>query len=120
MPPNPDKQFRRAALLFAGGPAPAANAVISACAASFLRNGIGVLGIKYGYSKLAEYTPEKPLVVGRDYLDLDLRVLRRTRNSQGIIIGTARTNPGKSVSSPAHLDDPERSAPLRRVYEGLC
>src|SRR6188508_2188719 len=120
MPPNPDKQFRRAALLFAGGPAPAANAVISACAASFLRNGIGVLGIKYGYSRLAEYSPEKPLIAGRDYIDLDLRVLRRTRNSQGIIIGTARTNPGKNVSSAEHFSDPERVAPLQRVYDGLC
>ena len=44
-------------MLFAGGPAPAANAVISACAASFVRNGIGVLGIKYGYSRLVEYAP---------------------------------------------------------------
>jgi 6-phosphofructokinase 1 len=46
--------------------------------------------------------------------------LRRTRNSQGILIGTARSNPGKSISEPAHLDDPELSAPLRRVYEALC
>ena len=120
IPSNPDRKFRRVAILFAGGPAPAANAVISTCAASFVRNGIGVLGIKYGYSRLAEYSPEQPLEVGRDYIELDLSALRRTRNSQGILIGTARTNPGKDVSSPAHLDDPERSAPLRRVYEGLC
>jgi 6-phosphofructokinase 1 len=108
------------AILFAGGPAPAANAVISTCAASFLRNGTGVLGIKHGYSRLAEYSPERPLQQGRDYIDIDLGVLRRTRNTQGILIGTARTNPGKNVSSPSHLDDPERSAPLRRVYEALC
>ena len=120
MPSNPERKFRRVAILFAGGPAPAANAVISTCAASFVRNGIGVLGIKYGYSSLSEYSPERPLVAGRDYIDIDLGVLRRTRNSQGILIGTARTNPGKNVSSPAHLDDPERSAPLRRVYDGLC
>ena len=107
-------------MLFAGGPAPAANAVISTCAASFVRNGVGVLGIKYGYSRLVEYSPERPLEAGRDYIEIDHNVLRRTRNSQGILIGTARTNPGKDVSSPAHLDDPERSAPLRRVYEGLC
>src|SRR5688572_78266 len=111
-PPNSDRKFRRVALLFAGGPAPAANAVISACAASFVRNEISVVGIKYGYSALVEYSPERPLVVGRDYIELDLSVLRRTRNSQGILIGTARTNPGKDVSSPDHLDDPERSAPL--------
>ncbi len=32
--------IRRVGILFAGGPAPAANAVISTAAASFLRNGI--------------------------------------------------------------------------------
>ena len=120
IPSNPDRKFRRAAILFAGGPAPAANAVISTCAASFVRNGIGVVGIKHGYSRLAEYSPEQPLEKGRDYIDLDLSALRRTRNSQGILIGTARTNPVKNVSSPSHLDDPERTAPLRRVYDGLC
>src|SRR6185503_4008537 len=119
-PSNPDRKFRRVALLFAGGPAPAANAVISTCAASFVRNGIGVLGIKYGYSRLADYSLERPLLSGRDYIVIDHNVLRRTRNSQGILIGTARTNPGKDVSSPLHLDDPDRVAPLRRVYEGLC
>ena len=119
-PPNLNSQIRKVAILFAGGPAPAANAVISTCSAAFLRNGIGVLGIKHGYSSLADYSPERPLQAGRDYINIDLRVLRRTRNSQGILIGTARTNPGKDVSSPAHLDDPERSAPLRRVYDGLC
>ena len=36
----------------------------------------------------------------------------RTRNSQGILIGTARTNPGKEISHPSHLDDP-RPAPSR-------
>ena len=120
IPSNPDRKFRRVAILFAGGPAPAANAVISTCAASFVRNGIGVIGIKHGYSALAEYSPDRPLEVGRDYIELDLGALRRTRNSQGILIGTARTNPGKNVSSPAHLKDAERTAPLRCVYEGLC
>jgi 6-phosphofructokinase 1 len=120
IPSNPNRKFRRVAILFAGGPAPAANAVISTCAASFVRNGIGVVGIKHGYSRLAEYSPEQPMELGRDYINLDLGALRRTRNSQGILIGTARTNPGKDVSNPAHLDDPQRTAPLRRVYEGLC
>jgi 6-phosphofructokinase 1 len=35
------------------------------------------------------------------------------------MLGTARTNPGKQVSSPAHLDDPDRVRQLRNVYEGL-
>jgi len=46
-------------------------------------------------------------------------VLRRTRNSQGIMIGTARTNPGKDISEPAHLKDPKRTAQLKTVYDAL-
>lgn len=116
----PQHNFRRVAILFAGGPAPAANAVISTCAASFLHVGVEVLGLLNGYSRLIDFQPEKPLQAGKDYMVLDQRALKRTRNSQGILIGTARTNPGKKVEHPSHLTDPERSAPLRRVYEALC
>src|SRR6266404_1716060 len=80
--------FHRAAILFAGGPAPAANAVISTAAVSFLRNGIEVVGMLNGYSHLVEYSPEHPLVAGRDYVMVDHKLLKRTRNSQGILIGT--------------------------------
>jgi ATP-dependent phosphofructokinase / diphosphate-dependent phosphofructokinase len=113
--------FKRVALLFAGGPAPAANAVISAAATSFLRGGSAVVGIKHGYSNLADYDPAKgPLVEGKHYILINHPILKRTRNSQGILIGTARTNPGKEISAPEHLQDPVRSAPLRRTYEALC
>ena len=111
---------RRVAILFSGGPAPAANAVISTAASSFLKNGFQVVGILNGYSNLQQYTPERPLQVGRDYIILDSEILRRTRNSRGVILGTARDNPGKLVSHPSHLDEPERVAPLKRVYEALC
>ena len=40
------------AIVFAGGPAPAANAVISAAADSFMRNNVDVVGIMNGYSQL--------------------------------------------------------------------
>ncbi|MGD9721541.1 MAG: 6-phosphofructokinase [Pirellulales bacterium] len=118
-PPKVDTHFRRVAILFAGGPAPAANAVISTAAISFLRNDIEVVGILNGYSRLADFSPDKPLVLDRDFIMLTGRVMRRTRNSQGILIGTARTNPGRDVSQPAHLDDPARVAPLRQVYDAL-
>ena len=36
------------------------------------------------------------------------------------MIGTARANPGKKVSSPDHLSDPERCAPLQQTYDALC
>jgi 6-phosphofructokinase 1 len=114
-----DSSIHRVAILFAGGPAPAANAVISTAAVSFLRNNIEVYGILNGYSHLMEFAADHPMVEGRDYIRIDHTVLKRTRNSQGILIGTARTNPGKLVSSPAHLKDAERSAPLKTVYDAL-
>jgi 6-phosphofructokinase 1 len=113
------RHFERVAILFAGGPAPAANAVISTAATAFLRHNIEVVGVLHGYSHLVEYAPERPLVEGRDYVMVNHRMLGRTRNSQGILIGTARTNPGKEVSHPTHLDDPARVKPLKTVYEAL-
>ncbi len=119
-PPKPHTHLKRVAILFAGGPAPAANAVISTAAVSFLRNDIEVVGIKHGYSSLIGYSPERPLWEDDDYVLLDHQRLRRSRNSQGIMIGTARDNPGKKISHPSHLKDEKLSAPLRRVYQGLC
>jgi 6-phosphofructokinase 1 len=112
--------INKVAILFAGGPAPGANAVISTAASSFIRNGAEVFGILHGYSNLSEYSPERPLVENTDYIRITHKVLKRSRSSQGILIGTARTNPGKNISASAHLDDPKLSAPLRKVYEGLC
>ncbi|WP_164101310.1 6-phosphofructokinase [Candidatus Laterigemmans baculatus] len=111
--------LRRVAILFAGGPAPGANAVISTAAFSFLNEGVEVIGLKHGYSRLAEYTASGPLQEGTDYIRFTHEMLTHSRTSRGIMIGTARTNPGKHVSSPEHLKDAELSAPLRRVYEGL-
>ncbi len=118
-PPRAQRSFRRVAILFAGGPAPAANAVISTAATAFLRNDMEVVGVLNGYSHLIEYAPDRPLVEGRDYVIVNHRMLGRTRNSQGILLGTARTNPGRDVSHPTHLDDPDRVRPLKTVYEAL-
>jgi len=118
-PPQAVHQFRRVAILFAGGPAPGANAVISTAATSFMRSGTEVVGMKHGYSSLVDYSPAKPLVDGRDYIRITPEFLKRTRSGQGIMIGTARANPGKHVSHPDHLADAERVKPLKNVYEGL-
>ena len=119
---RPDRathHFRRVAILFAGGPAPGANAVISTAATSFMREGTEVIGMKHGYSSLADYSPANPLVEGRDYIKITPEFLKRTRSGQGIMIGTARTNPGKHVSHPSHLDDATRVQQLKNAYEGL-
>ena len=118
-PTQPDHQFKRVAILFAGGPAPSANAVISAAAASFVRAGVEAIGIKHGYSSLIDFDASQPLTEGKDYMILTPEVLKRTRNQAGIIIGTARSNPGKHIGGPADLDDPEKSAPMQRVCDAL-
>ena len=116
---QPKRKFERIGILFAGGPAPAANAVISAAATAFKRHGTEAIGIKHGYSQLMNFDPNKPLELGRDYVILDQAAVKRTRNSRGIMIGTSRANPGKYISSPEHLLEMEFAQPLRRVYEGL-
>jgi 6-phosphofructokinase len=112
-------QIRRVAILFAGGPAPAANAVISSAAFSLLQAGVEVIGIKHGYSKLIDFDASKPLREGEDYLRFTLQSLEFMRTEAGIRIGTARSNPGKQVTRPEDLRDPEKSAPLRRVMAAL-
>jgi 6-phosphofructokinase 1 len=106
-------------MLFSGGPAPAANAVIASAAACFSRNGIEVLGILDGYSNLVKYDPKTPLAEGRAYVRLDHKSLEGARTSQGIMIGTSRANPGKDVRKPDDLGDAKRTAPLRTTYDAL-
>ena len=112
-------KIKRVAMLFAGGPAPGANAVISTAAFAFLNSNVEVLGIKHGYSKLIDYDGSRELVEGEAYIRITHDCLHHSRTSQGIMIGTARTNPGKSVSSPEHLTVPDRIAPIKRVVAAL-
>lgn len=118
-PPKPETPIRRVAMLFSGGPAPAANAVIASAATCLSRNGIEVLGLLNGYSHLMKFKPGDQLCEGTAYVRLDHKALEGTRNSLGIMIGTARANPGKSCKKPDDLNDPEKTAPLKTTYEAL-
>jgi len=112
--------IRRVGLVFSGGPAPAANAVISAAATSFLEDGREVVGFFFGYSNLQDYHPvTRRLLPDQHYRIFKEADLRGIRNSRGILIGTARSNPGKGITSREHLDDPERTERLRNVYNAL-
>ncbi|MEL7337510.1 MAG: 6-phosphofructokinase, partial [Planctomycetota bacterium] len=107
-----DLDIKRVAILFAGGPAPAANAVISTAAFSFLEEGIQVFGIKHGYSSLAEYSAASPLVEGKDYIRFTHETLTHSRTSRGIMIGTARTNADQRV-------DLQRTQSLVHAAQGI-
>lgn len=118
-PKIPQTDLRRVAILFSGGPAPAANAVIASAAICFSRAGIDVLGLLNGYANLAKYDPAKGLKEGSDYIRLHYKDLEGVRTQTGILIGTSRENPGKNVKQETDLADEAATAPLRRVYEGL-
>jgi 6-phosphofructokinase 1 len=115
-----NQNIQRVGILFSGGPAPAANAVIGAAASAFRRAGAEVIGILHGYGGLQAFdATSRPLVPEEDYhviVDRDLWGLRSTR---GILVGTGRANPGKSVRTYADLDDPLKSDKLRRTYDAL-
>lgn len=112
--------IRRVGIVFSGGPAPAANAVISAAAISFLEDGREVVGFFHGYSNLEEYHPvSHRLLPDKHYRVFQEKDLRGLRNSRGIIIGTARANPGKLIGNRADLDDPIKTAALGRIYNAL-
>ncbi len=116
----PAADLRRVAILFSGGPAPAANAVISAAAISFLESGREVVGIFHGYSHLQDYHPiTHRLLPDVHYRIFDERDVRGMRNVRGIRIGTARANPGAGISGPADLEDPRKTERLRNVYLAL-
>ncbi len=119
-PPRPETEIRRVAILFSGGPAPAANAVIASAASTFSRNGIEVLGIQSGYAHLMKYKQGEPLQEGVAFVRLRHEALEGARSSQGIMIGTARANPGKKLKSESQLEDPKVTAPLKTVYDALC
>jgi 6-phosphofructokinase 1 len=114
-------KVKRVAIVFSGGPAPAANAVIAAAAISFLEAGSEVLGIFHGYTNLQEYDrATNPMVESEHYRLLTPADIRGIRNSRGVIIGTARVNPGAAIAVPSDLLDPEKTERLRRIQHALA
>jgi 6-phosphofructokinase len=110
---------KRVGMLFSGGPAPAANAVISAAALAFLNAGIEVVGFLYGFENLERYSPERPLVEGRDWLCLTRDDVSGIRNDTTILLRTSRANPGKAIETLDDLADETKNAKLRAVFDAL-
>jgi 6-phosphofructokinase 1 len=111
---------KRVGIVFSGGPAPAANAVISSAAISFLEDDRQVIGFFHGYSELQDYHPvTHRLLPDEHYRIFEERDLSGLRNTRGIVIGTARANPGKGIDKPSDLDDLAKTTHLRNVYNAL-
>ncbi|MDY0086945.1 MAG: 6-phosphofructokinase [Coriobacteriia bacterium] len=113
------QSIKRVGILFSGGPAPAANAVISAATLNFLNSGISVIGFFDGYENLERYSPDERLVEGEHYACLRRDDVSQIRNRKDIVLRTSRANPGKMVASLEDLADSQKSAKLRRVYDAF-
>jgi 6-phosphofructokinase 1 len=113
------KDIKKVAILFSGGPAPAANDVIAAAGISCVNAGKKVVGIMQGYKYLENFSEKNKLVEGTHYLDLDMNDLTQARLRRDITIKTARANPGKSITKPADLEDPTKITKLKNVLNAL-
>ncbi len=112
--------IRRVGIVFSGGPAPASNAVISSAAISFLEDDREVIGFFHGYTNLQDYHPvTHRLLADEHYRIFQDRDVGGMRNTRGIVIGTARANPGKGIEGPADLLDLKKTQQLRNVYNAL-
>ncbi|WGK69398.1 6-phosphofructokinase [Candidatus Haliotispira prima] len=117
---SPSDRKYRVGIIFSGGPAPAANSVIGACVAALLGHGHECLGFYHGYSNLQDYHPVTGrLLPDKHYRTFDETDLEGYRNRQGIIIGTARSNPGKGIEGLEDLKDSQKTEKLRNVYSAL-
>ncbi|HWR97317.1 MAG TPA: 6-phosphofructokinase [Candidatus Methanoperedens sp.] len=114
------REIRKVGMLFSGGPAPAANAVISAAALAFLDAGAEVIGFLDGYTNLEGYDSTRPLVEGKHYLRLTRDAVAGIRNEGAIILRTARANPGKTIKALADLADPAKNAKLVAAHRALA
>jgi len=115
-----DPLTKRIGIVFAGGPAPGANAVISSAAISYLDAGKEVIGFYNGYEHLQKYDPiSYRLQRDKHYRVFTPADVSGIRGDRGIIIGTSRANPGKSINERADLDDAQKTELLRRVYYAL-
>jgi 6-phosphofructokinase 1 len=107
-------------ILFSGGPAPSANAVISSACLSFIGKKIAVIGFFCGFERLENYDPGDPasLREGNDYKELD-STISRIRNRRGVFLKTSRANPGRLIKTREDLKDPKKNRKLKNILNGL-
>jgi len=116
---KPLPRIKHLAILFSGGPAPAANAVISAATTACLRHGVNVTGFLRGYQYLENYSGQQTLQKDTHYIDLNRDAVSGIRNSQGVLIHNARANPGSAIKSWSDLSDPDKNKKLINIFRAF-
>lgn len=114
------KGNKNVGLVFSGGPAPSANAVISSAALSFLDNKITVIGFLQGFEHLEKFSRESPGgLKEHEHYELLNAEISRIRNRRGVYLKTSRANPGKYIKTREDLQNEEKNQKLKNILNAL-
>jgi 6-phosphofructokinase len=111
---------KKVAILFSGGPAPSANAVISSVALNFINAKVPIIGFFFGFEFLEDYDSKNRYSLSPNvhYQVIDSSI-SSIRNRRGVFLKTSRANPGRLIKSPKDLEDPEKNKRLLHILEAL-
>ncbi len=114
------KNGKKVGVLFSGGPASAANTVISSAVLAFLNKNIQVIGVYNGFEYLEKFEKYNPysLVEKVHYFHFDTSV-NRIRNIRGVFLRTSRANPGREIQSVEDLKDPKKTRSLQNILDAF-
>ena len=112
-------KFERVGVLFSGGPAPSANAVISSIALTLLDNHIPVIGIMRGYEYLQDFNKNYPKLRKDVHYGFITPEITKARNRSGVFLRTSRANPGKDIKTMEDLNDPEKNSKLKNILDAF-
>ena len=114
------KNHKKVAILFSGGPAPSANAVISSVALNFINAKVPIIGFFFGFEFLENYDHKNRYCLAPNvhYQALDANI-STIRNRRGVFLKTSRANPGRLIKSPEDLQDSEKSKKLQNILQAL-
>jgi 6-phosphofructokinase len=113
-------KHKKIGILFSGGPAPSANAVISSVALNFINAKVPIIGFFFGFEFLEHYDHKNRYCLAPNVhyqvLDADISAIR---NRRGVFLKTSRANPGRQIKSPGDLQDPEKTRNLQNILQAL-
>lgn len=112
-------KHKKVGILFSGGPAPSANAVISSLGLNFLNKDIPVIGIMRGYEFLQDFNKDYPKLRKDVHYGTMTYDITKTRNRSGILLRTSRANPGRDIKTMEDLNDPQKNKQLRNILDAF-
>lgn len=111
---------KKVGLVFSGGPAPSANAVISSASLSFINNKIQTIGFFHGFEFLENFDPLNRYSLIKDvHYEVLEATISHIRNLRGVYLKTSRANPGKSIKCKEDLNDPGKNQKLLHILKAF-